>query len=54
LGVCLSNLEVERQLSLFEPTQPVHRAMDGIRERYGYDALRVAGGEPGLGRGDFE
>jgi DNA polymerase-4 len=54
LGVCLSNLEVERQLSLFEPTKPVHRAMDGIRERYGYDALRVAGGEPGLGRGDFE
>lgn len=56
LGVCLSNLELERQLSLFEPTQPIHRAMDGIRARFGYDALRVAGGERAgkLGSGDFE
>ena len=56
LGVCLSNLQVEQQLSLFEPTRPIHRAMDGIRERYGYDALRVAGGERAgkLGSGDFE
>lgn len=56
LGVRLSNLQIERQLSLFEPTQPIHRAMDGIRERYGYDALRVAGGEREgrLGGGDYE
>lgn len=54
LGVRLSNLQIERQLSLFEPTLPIHRAMDGIRERYGYEALRVAGGERDgrLGGGD--
>jgi hypothetical protein len=56
LGIRLSNLRIERQLSLFEPTEPIHRAMDGIRERYGYDALRVAGGERDarLGGGDSE
>jgi DNA polymerase-4 len=42
LGVCLSNLRPwDEQLALFD-REPLHRAMDGIRERYGYDALRVA------------
>jgi DNA polymerase-4 len=45
LGVCLSNLSgFEQQLSLFEPTEPIHRTVDGVRRRYGYDALRIAGG----------
>ena len=42
LGVRLSNLQPRtQQLSLFEPTR-LHRTMDGIRARYGYDALRIA------------
>ncbi len=47
LGICLSNLRpFEQQLSLFEHSEPLHRAMDGIRERYGYGALRLALGGP--------
>lgn len=47
LGICLSNLRVfESQLSLFEDREPLHRAVDGVRTRYGYDALRIALGEP--------
>jgi len=43
LGICLSNLRrYDEQLSLFDHGEPLHRAMDGIRERYGYDALRIA------------
>jgi DNA polymerase-4 len=42
LGVCLSNLQVERQLSLFDDHGPMHRVCDGVRERYGYDALHLA------------
>jgi DNA polymerase-4 len=42
LGIRLSNLEVERQLSLFDDHGPVHRAVDGVRERFGYDALHLA------------
>jgi DNA polymerase-4 len=43
LGICLSKLEpYDEQLSLFDDGEPLHRAMDGIRERYGYDALRIA------------
>jgi DNA polymerase-4 len=46
LGVRLSNLRpFEPQLSLFEQHDPLHRAVDGIRTRYGYDALRIALGE---------
>jgi len=42
LGIRLSNLEPrDQQLSLFEPVR-LHRAVDDIRERYGYDALRIA------------
>lgn len=42
LGIRLSHLEVERQLSLFDDHGPVHRAVDGVRERFGYDALYLA------------
>lgn len=43
LGICLSNLQpAERQLCLFDEAAPLHRAMDGIRERYGYGSLRIA------------
>jgi DNA polymerase-4 len=45
LGIKLSNLQpAMQQLSLFEPVR-LHRTMDGIRQRYGYDALRLAAGE---------
>jgi DNA polymerase-4 len=48
LGIALSNLEPEdEQLCLFDDTAPLHRTMDGIRKRYGYDALRIALGESG-------
>lgn len=42
LGIRLSNLEIERQLSLFDDHGPVHRVVDGVRERFGYDALHLA------------
>jgi DNA polymerase IV len=43
LGVRLSNLRpYDEQLSLFDQSEPLHRAMDGIRKRYGYEALRIA------------
>jgi DNA polymerase-4 len=45
LGIGLSNLRpYDEQLSLFDHGEPLHRAMDGIRDRYGYDALRIAAG----------
>ncbi len=45
LGVCLSSLRnAELQLSLFDECEPVHRVMDVVRERYGYDALRIGHG----------
>jgi DNA polymerase-4 len=47
LGICLSNLRPQgQQLSLFDQTEPLHRAMDGIRKRYGYDALHMALADP--------
>jgi DNA polymerase-4 len=43
LGIRLSNLErSDRQLSLFSERAPLHRTVDGIRERYGYDAVHLA------------
>ena len=43
LGICLSNLRpYDEQLCLFDRDEPLHRAVDGIRKRYGYDALRIA------------
>ena len=32
----------DEQLSLFDDGRALHRAVDGIRKRYGYDALRIA------------
>jgi DNA polymerase-4 len=47
LGICLSNLRPSgAQLSLFDERAPLHRAVDGVRTRYGYDALRIALGDP--------
>ncbi|HEX6240953.1 MAG TPA: DNA polymerase IV [Polyangiales bacterium] len=44
LGVCLSKLTpCDQQLSLFAAREPLHRAMDQVRARYGFEALRVAG-----------
>jgi DNA polymerase-4 len=43
LGICLSNLRpYDEQLSLFDDDESLHRAVDGVRERYGYDALHIA------------
>ena len=43
LGLCLSNLRpYGQQLSLFDQGEAVHRATDGIRKRYGYEAVRIA------------
>ena len=43
LGIRLSQLRPqEQQLSLFPQHQPLHRAMDEIRQRYGYEALSLA------------
>jgi DNA polymerase-4 len=42
LGICLSNLQLERQLLLFDDHGPVHRVCDRVRDRYGYDALHLA------------
>jgi DNA polymerase IV len=55
LGIKLSRLQPSReQLTLFEPSEPVHRVMDGIRGRFGYDALRIALGEGRRGGPDRE
>ena len=43
LGIALSNLRpADGQLPLFGDDRALHRAVDGIRERYGYDAVRIA------------
>ena len=43
LGLRLSNLQPSGvQLSLFDTHELLHRAVDGIRERYGYEALHIA------------
>jgi len=43
LGIALSNLRpYDEQLLLFGDHQALHRAVDDIRQRYGYDALRMA------------
>ena len=45
LGVCLSNLGLfDGQLPLFEGDRRRDAAVDAIRERFGYDAVRLAGG----------
>jgi DNA polymerase-4 len=48
LGICLSNLRpMDRQLSLFDDREPLYRAVDGLRKRFGYDAVRIALAESG-------
>jgi len=43
LGIRLSNLRPHSpQLTLFEHSGPLHRTMDSVRKRYGFDALRIA------------
>jgi DNA polymerase IV len=43
LGIGLSNLgPYDEQLSLFGDDEPLHRAVDAIRQRYGYHALEMA------------
>ena len=42
LGVALSNLEIEKQLSLLPTFENLHEAVDDIRDRFGYDSLRLA------------
>ena len=47
LGIRLSNLcPSDEQLPLFDGGERLHRAVDGIRRRYGYESLRLALGEP--------
>jgi DNA polymerase IV len=43
LGIALSNFSAgDRQLRLFDDDAALRRAVDGIRERHGYDAVHVA------------
>ncbi|MEZ4221241.1 MAG: DNA polymerase IV [Polyangiaceae bacterium] len=43
LGLGLSNLgHYDEQLQLFEDHETLHQAVDGIRKRFGYDAVRLA------------
>ncbi|MEL6184658.1 MAG: hypothetical protein AAFU79_08555, partial [Myxococcota bacterium] len=44
LGVQLSNLELARQLDLLPEDDRLKDTIDGIRERFGYDAVRLARG----------
>jgi DNA polymerase IV len=59
LGVRLSNLRHQAaQLNLFDRGDPLHRAVDRVRQRYGYDALRLALGDTGdtgdTGDGEYD
>lgn len=36
------NARAPQQLSLFDSTEFLHRAVDGVRKRYGYDPLHIA------------
>ena len=46
LGIALSNLRQHAlQLSLFDDARRLHDSVDQVRERYGYDALRLASSE---------
>lgn len=44
LGVGLSNLSFDEQMHLFQTGERLHRTVDAIRQRFGYDALRIAAG----------
>lgn len=45
LGIQLSNLELPEQLSLFRE-DALGDAIDDLRERFGYDAVHIAGSKP--------
>jgi len=46
LGIRLSNLRRQgAQLNLFDRGDPLHCAVDRVRQRYGYDSLRLALGD---------
>jgi DNA polymerase IV len=45
LGVALSNLIRDPQLRLFDADEALGRAVDSVRNRYGYDAIRIALGK---------
>jgi DNA polymerase-4 len=45
LGVALSNLIRDPQLRLFNADEAIGRAVDSVRNRYGYDAIRLALGK---------
>jgi DNA polymerase-4 len=50
LGIALSNLGPQaQQLRLFDENERLHRAVDDVRKRYGYDALRIALAAPEAG-----
>jgi hypothetical protein len=52
LGICLSNLRpYDEQLSLFDHAEPLHRAVDDIRQRFGYGAVHIALAEAKRARG---
>jgi DNA polymerase-4 len=52
LGLCLSRLRPEQQqLSLFDQRGPLHRAVDGVRSRYGFDAMHIAAARGAASRG---
>lgn len=51
LGVALSKLELDRQLPLLGGDERLSGAVDGIRARFGYDAVRLARGATQKGRG---
>ena len=44
LGIGLSNLAFRSQLNLFPAGQRLHQTVDAIRQRFGYDSLRIAAG----------
>jgi DNA polymerase IV len=53
LGIKLSNLRPrQRQLQLFADRAPLHRAIDRIRQQYGYDSLGMALAEHRFGEDD--
>ena len=44
LGVGVSNLGFYEQMNLFPTGERLHETVDAIRQRFGYDALRIAAG----------
>jgi DNA polymerase IV len=44
LGVALSNLVLDEQLDLFPEDRELRASVDGLRERFGFDAVRLGSG----------